>query len=288
MHEIRIITPMKMRLRSLTVAWILLLAGGAYAAEDYCFGCHSVMEGMSLVFKDDVHYHKGLSCADCHGGNPKINDMNLSKTPETGFRLRATRQGIPAYCGRCHSDPNFMAKYNPKLRVDQLALYTQGVHGKHLAAGQTKDAECVDCHGVHNIRAGSDPCSPVSARQVTETCAKCHVATAEAFREGPHGHEFTYDRRPGCVTCHASHATAPATTAMLTGKKAVCARCHKADSDGAKAAAEIAQLLTRLEAADPNAKEALARARVVVHAFDTAAVQRAADSARVSAEASRK
>jgi predicted CXXCH cytochrome family protein len=273
---------MEMQLRSLTIAVILLLTGGAYAAEDYCFGCHSVMEGMSLVFKDDVHYHKGLSCSDCHGGDPKINDMNLSKTPETGFRRRATRETTPAYCGRCHSDPNFVVKYNSKLRVDQLALYTKSVHGTQLAAGHTEAAECVDCHSVHNIRAVSDPCSPANPKQVTETCAKCHVATADAFRESPHGHEFTYDRRPGCATCHASHATEPATTAMLTGKDAVCVRCHRAGSDGAKAATEIGQLLTRLETADPNAKEALARARVAVHTFDAAAVKRAADSARVS------
>jgi len=277
-----------MRLCSLTTALILLSTLCARAAEDYCFGCHTVMEGMSLVFKDDVHYHKGLSCADCHGGDPKINDMNLSKTPETGFRRRATRETMPAYCGRCHSDPNLMARYNPKPRVDQLALYTQGVHGKQLATGRTEAAECVDCHGVHNIRAVSDPCSPASPAQVTETCAKCHVATAEAFRESPHGHEFTYDRRPGCVTCHASHATEPATTAMLTGKDAVCSRCHKAGSDGAKTAAGIAKLLTRLETADPNAKEALARARVAVHAFDMDAVRRAADAATVSPEAARK
>ena len=277
-----------MRLCSLTTALILLSTDGTHAAEDYCFGCHTVMEGTSLVFKDDVHYHKGLSCADCHGGDPKINDMNLSKTPETGFRRRATRETVPAYCGRCHSDPNFMAQVNPKLRVDQLALYNKSVHGRQLAAGRTEASECVDCHGVHNIRAVSDPCSPVSPAQVTETCAKCHVATAEAFRESPHGHEFTYDRRPGCVTCHASHATESATTAMLTGKDAVCVRCHKAGSDGAKTAAGIAQVLTRLETADPNAKEALARLRVAVHTFDMDAVQRAADSATVSPEAVRK
>jgi hypothetical protein len=68
----------------------------------------------------------------------------------------------------------------------------------------------------------------------------------------------------------------------------VCVRCHKAGSDGAKTAAGIAQVLTRLETADPNAKEALARLRVAVHTFDMDAVQRAADSATVSPEAVRK
>ena len=60
---------------------------------------------------------------------------------------------------------------------------------------------------------------------------------------------------------------------MLTGAKSVCARCHKAGSDGAKAAAEIAQLLAGLEAAGPGSKEALARARLAVHTLDVAAVK---------------
>jgi predicted CXXCH cytochrome family protein len=251
--------------------------------EDHCFGCHSVQEGMSLVFKDDIHHSKGLSCADCHGGNPKINDMNKSKIPGTGFKPRATREGMPAYCGRCHSDAAFMAKYNPKLPVDQVALYTKSVHGRRLAAGDTESAECADCHSVHDTRAVSDPLSSVSPRLITGTCAKCHQAIADAFRDSPHGREFVFDRRPGCVTCHAGHATEPATPAMLAGPNAVCARCHKPDSDGAKSAAGIAQLLAGLRSAGPDSREALGRARRAVHWFDVAAVKRAINTPAANA-----
>ena len=265
-------------LRNLTIALIFLLANGAYAAEDFCFGCHSVQEGMSLIFKNDIHYGKGLSCADCHGGDPKINDMNLSKTPETGFRRRPTRQTMPEYCGRCHSDAQYMANYDPKMRVDQLALYTKGVHGKQMAADQSKSAQCTDCHSVHDTRAVSDPQSPASPEKITDTCAKCHKATAEAYRDTGHGHKFINNRRPGCVACHANHDTQPATAALLTGKDTGCTHCHKADSEPAKAGTEIAQLLANLEAAGPSAREALARARVAVHTLDVAAVKRAAES----------
>jgi predicted CXXCH cytochrome family protein len=270
---------MKLQLHSLTIAVILLLGSSAVAAEDYCFGCHSVQEGMSLIYKNDIHYGNGLSCADCHGGDPKINDMNLSKAPGTGFRPRAARATMPDYCGRCHSDATYMARYNPKLPVDQLELYNKGVHGRQLAAGQTKSAQCTDCHSVHDTRAVTDPRSPASPERITETCAKCHKATADAFRDSPHGHEFTFDRRPGCVTCHDNHDTEPATLSLLTDKDNGCARCHKPDSDGYKAAVQIAQELATLEAAGPDAKDALARARVAVHTFDPAAVKLAADSA---------
>jgi hypothetical protein len=267
-----------MKLDRLKIALVLLFTTGAYGADDFCFECHTVMEGTSVVFKDDVHYRNSLSCAACHGGDPKINDMNLSKLPETGFKLRVTREGTPAFCGHCHSDAAFMGKYVAQPRVDQLALYTNSVHGRQLAAGQSKSAQCVDCHGVHNIRAASDPLSPVSPRQVSSTCAKCHASEAQDFRASPHARRFTSARRPGCVACHASHAIQPAGIAMVTGKESGCARCHDAASEAGRAAAEIADFLAGLEAAGPESKPALDRARRAVHTASLAAVKRAAES----------
>jgi predicted CXXCH cytochrome family protein len=258
--------------------FIPLLAGAAHAAKDSCFDCHRVMEGTSVVFKNDVHSTTSISCAGCHGGDPKEDDQNVSMNASRGFKLRATRQGIPEYCGNCHSDAGFMGKYKQQPRVDQLARYRTGVHGKLLAAGNKKAAECVDCHGVHNIRAVNDPLSMANPQHVTETCAKCHAATADLFKKSRHGRRFTTGQRPGCVVCHASHDTKPASTAMLTGKNAVCARCHKDGSAGARAAAEIAKQLATLEAAGPGAKDALARARRAVHTLDPAAVKRAAEA----------
>ena len=133
-----------------------------------------------------------------------------------------------------------------------------------------------------------DPLSLASPQRIVDACAKCHVTTAANFRESTHGHEFNYDRRPGCATCHASHNTESATTAMLTGKDAVCLRCHKAGSDNLKTAAEIAQILSSLETAGPSAKDALARAREAVHTFDADAVKRAAETVPVGTEAAKK
>jgi predicted CXXCH cytochrome family protein len=181
-----------------------------------------------------------------------------------------------------------MHQHKPQQRVDQLALFRASVHGKRLAADHTGGAECVDCHGVHNIRAISDPLSPANPRHVAETCAKCHTATAELFQKSPHGAVFTSQKMAGCTVCHASHATEPASRAMLTGKNAVCRRCHSAGSAGGKAAAEIARLIAGLEAAGPGSNEALARARVAVHTFDVAAIRRAAEPIMAGREAGRK
>jgi predicted CXXCH cytochrome family protein len=301
-----------MRPGTLTIALITLLAGGAYAAKDSCFECHTVIEGMSVTFKDDVHYHNAISCADCHGGDANEDDQNVSMNASRGFKVRVTRQATPEYCGRCHSDAAFMHKHNPRQRVDQLALYRTSVHGQRLAAGDVRSAECVDCHSVHNIRAASDQLSTTNPLHVVDTCAKCHGAVADLFRKSPHGPVFTSQQMAGCTACHASHATKPAGANMLTGKQAVCASCHEAGSAGGKAAAEMARLVARLEAAAQRANQVLARARqsgdgvadaqsrqqtasenlaqvrLAVHAFNVAAVERAAGPAVAGSQTGRK
>ena len=261
---------------------MFFLASSLWAASDYCFNCHLTQEGASIKFKKDVHYAAALSCADCHGGDPKINDMNKSKTPEKGFRLRIKRQDDPQFCAGCHSNTKFMATYPSKLPVNQLAEYQRSVHGRKLASGNGKAAECVDCHGIHEIRKVSDTDSPAASKNISATCATCHAKTMEAFKGSPH------DGKPltTCAGCHGSHSVEEARTTMLTGDDAPCANCHKADSKGAKAAAEIADLLDTLQKGGADSKEALARARVAVHTFNVAAIKRAIEDAKTPPAAS--
>ena len=271
-------------MRITTFSLILLLSGAAAAADkDTCFECHTVMEGMSEVFKDDVHYHNQQSCASCHGGDSKEEDQNLSMSASRGFRVRVTRAGVPDYCGRCHSDAAFMHKYSPKQRVDQVSLYRISVHAAALGANSPHAAQCVDCHGIHTIRAVDDPLSPANPAHVVEMCAKCHAATAEAFKKGPHAKAFSANGMSGCTTCHAGHATQAATSALLSGPKASCSGCHAAGSAGGRTAAALAGLMSALEAAARGAKgseaelkavrDNLAQARVAVHAVSVHAVK---------------
>lgn len=263
---------------------MLLLACGAAAAKDSCFDCHRVMEGTSRVFTNDVHFAKAISCDRCHGGDPNESDQNIAMNASRGFKVRVQRQGVPEFCGRCHGDATFMAKHQSEPRTDQVTKYASGIHGKLLAAGRKRAAECVDCHGVHTIRPSSDPESMASPQRISKTCAKCHAETAEAFANTRHGRLFVNLRRPGCTACHASHDTEPATTAMLTGSTSVCARCHRPGSRPARLAEEMAQLLGRLEAAGPDSKEALARARVAVHSMNLESMTRAAETKPVSSD----
>jgi predicted CXXCH cytochrome family protein len=176
-----------------------------------------------------------------------------------------------------------MSQYASRPRVDQLAKYKNSVHGKLLAAGRKRVAECVDCHSVHDIRTVSDPLSTVSPQRVSKTCAKCHAATAEAYVNTPHGRRFNSQRNPGCTVCHSAHSTEPATIAMLTGPTAVCARCHRPGTPPLKLAADMAKVLSDLEAGGPDSKDALDRARVAVHSLNLAMVKKAAEAVPPSA-----
>lgn len=253
------------RMHSLPALLISLGASGAWAAKDSCFECHSVQEGMSLVFKDDIHYKYGISCADCHGGDAQTDEGNLAMSASRGFKVRVTREDTPEYCGRCHSDAAFMHKYKPDQRADQLALYRHGVHGAELAKGNRKAANCVDCHGVHNIRAVDDPQSPVAPAHLAGKCGACHAEIAKIFQQSPHGKVFSTSGMAACSACHASHDTQRAGVAALTGAQPVCGRCHEANSAGGEAAASMAKKIGGLApAAQP------AGAREAAHALKLA------------------
>jgi predicted CXXCH cytochrome family protein len=272
----------------LLVTLIAVLGCGLCFGKDSCFECHLIMEGMSHTFTNDIHFSKSVSCATCHGGDPQESDQNISMNASRGFKVRATRQAIPEYCGRCHSDTNLMSKYDPPPRTDVVAKYSSGIHGKLLAAGRRRAAQCVDCHSIHDIRPPSDPLSKASPQRITQTCAKCHEAVAQAFVNTRHGRMFNNPRRPGCTVCHSSHDTAPATTAMLTGSTSICTPCHRAGSGQARLAAQMASFLAELEAAGPDSKEALDRARIAVHTMNLAAIRRAAEPPPAPAKADEK
>lgn len=180
---------------------------------------------------------RGLSCADCHGGNPRQEDLDKSMDRQRGFRGVPKRAEIPQLCARCHSDGAFMRAYNPSLRTDQLAQYWTSVHGKRLRGGDTRVAVCTDCHGVHTIRPASSPLSSVHPLQIPNTCAQCHADPArmkpykiptdqlEGYRASVHYQTLSHGdlSAPTCATCHGNHGAAPPGVASV---ERVCGTCH--------------------------------------------------------------
>ncbi|MBI3670907.1 MAG: cytochrome c3 family protein [Acidobacteria bacterium] len=236
-----------MFLRCLSTLVLLLLGALGAAAKDakpvvnHCLECHAAFDGKlgdpARQFPDDIHATRGLTCADCHGGNPSQEDAEKAMDRKQGFRGVPKRSEIPQLCARCHSDGAFMRAYNPSLRTDQLTQYGTSVHGKRLRAGDTRVAVCSDCHSPHSIRPASSPLSTVHAPQIPMTCGRCH---ADPMRMKPYGiptnqlddyrgsvHYQTLTggdlSAPTCATCHGNHGAAPPGVASI---ERVCGTCH--------------------------------------------------------------
>ncbi len=213
--------------------------------ETACFRCHLEMDGGGGPTKgaeDDIHFLEGLSCHDCHGGNPAAEgDMDAAHDGKKGWE-KPDRIRIPEFCARCHADPVFMKRFNPRARVDQLSEYRTSVHGQRNAGGDAGAAVCVDCHGVHGIRAVGDTRSSVHPASVAATCARCH---SDAEKMKPYGiptDQYAEYRKsvhhraiaekgdiaaPTCNDCHGSHGAVPPGVESIA---AVCGSCHSREA----------------------------------------------------------
>jgi predicted CXXCH cytochrome family protein len=229
-------------MRALAIAFLLAPALlFAQPPQDTCVQCHSAMEGdiqrPAILIKGDIHTANGLSCADCHGGDRTAIDPSEAMSKAKGFIGKPKRTAIPELCGHCHGDPNFMRKYRPQQRVDQLELYKTSVHGKRIAAGDENAATCIDCHSVHDIRAVKDPLSPVYPPRLPDTCGRCHADAAKMAKYGiPTDQLAQYKTSvhwaamskgdlsaPNCASCHGNHGAKPPQAESVA---AVCGTCH--------------------------------------------------------------
>ena len=237
----------------------------ALAAEpvNNCLLCHGnkdVWEGETLNryvtekdFHNDIHWQKGLRCVDCHGGNAKTDEVSLAHLKEDGFRLIKSPGDIPEFCGRCHADIEYMRRYHPSPRTDQLAEYWTSGHGKHLKTGDMKAATCVSCHdrphgsgkapGKHGILPASDLNSPVYPTHVAATCAKCHsdkklmagrrcdgkpLSCDEyaQWRRSVHGAAMMDKGDLSAATCNNCHGNHGALPPQVDAVANACGTCH--------------------------------------------------------------
>jgi len=189
----------------------------------------------------DVHAQFGLSCHDCHGGDPLEEDLELAKG--RSFKGVPSRTKIPDFCGACHSDASYMRKYHPNIRVDQLSLYWTSRHGERLKKGDQKAAVCTDCHGVHGIQAANFPKSRTFAWNIPQTCGRCHADAdymkgsglptdqVAEYKQGVHAAAL-YEKKdlsaPVCNDCHGNHGAAPP---EVTSIVYVCRQCHPSAGD---------------------------------------------------------
>ncbi len=214
------------------------------AKEDQCVACHVELEFLPQDYHvDDIHLQAGLSCAGCHGGDPKIADQEESMNPKKGFIGVPSRLETPKMCGKCHSNIDFMRNYQPRIATDQVQQYYTSIHGKKLKQGDKKVAECVSCHNAHQIFSVKDARSSVYPLNVPETCKKCHSNIAYMkeynipidqylkYTNSVHGKNLLEKRdlgSPACNDCHGNHGAKPPGVESVSH---VCGSCHVNNMD---------------------------------------------------------
>jgi hypothetical protein len=220
---------------------------GAQGA-DACAACHLETGDERLAtparnFDGDIHKAKGFGCVDCHGGDSREAGME-AMDPRKGFIGKISRPQLTQVCGRCHSDAGFMKRYNPSLRVDQVAEYATSVHGRRLRdLGDPKVATCASCHPAHGIRPRSDPKSSVHPLHVADTCGRCHADAKymagykiptdqmEKYKTSVHWAAMTAKgdlSAPTCNSCHGNHGAVPPGVNWVGN---VCGQCHTVQAD---------------------------------------------------------
>lgn len=212
----------------------------AQQVVDECAACHQQLEqerlsGPAAMWEGDVHLAAGLTCTGCHGGDAVATDES---TGHASMLARPSRDLVPVLCGRCHSNQEFMHRYDPDIRIDQVEIYYTSRHGELLAEGDPNVAICVDCHSTHGIRSPEDSESRVHPSNVPDTCGECHADEERMASYGIPTDQFDdyqtsvhwsvlVDKgdlsAPVCNDCHGNHGATPPGYAAV-GR--VCAECH--------------------------------------------------------------
>ncbi len=135
-------------------------------------------------------------------------------------------------CLSCHlDDPNVRA--TTSLSAGFIAAYQSSVHGAALTNGDGKAANCVDCHGSHEVERGSNPNSRVAKKNIPHTCAKCHPTIEQTYEQSVHGVAVANGNldAPACTDCHGEHnilkPSDPNSRVSATNiSSQVCSPCH--------------------------------------------------------------
>jgi hypothetical protein len=136
----------------------LALSASTTAWADECLDCHKdpafkVQQPKLFAyfenFDTSVHGVAGLSCVDCHGGDPDTKNLELA---HDNVLAPVKFDQIPFTCGECH--------------VDQRDAFVTSDHYRILEEDGTAP-NCATCHGAMEM-------DFIFVTRVKSTCMFCH------------------------------------------------------------------------------------------------------------------
>lgn len=171
-----------------------------------------------------THEQNAPDCLTCH------RDPIVPPTGEKAAlsqKLTQTKQ-----CESCHVGKENVVKQ--ALRGNKFVeSFDHSVHGAALQKGEAKAANCVDCHGAHEMNRAMAANARVNKLHVAATCAQCHQDRATEFNESVHAKALRRGNldSPACTDCHGEHEilakkdpTSPVHDTNVAQQ--VCANCH--------------------------------------------------------------
>jgi hypothetical protein len=199
------------------------------ADNSLCLSCHT-KEGFSVeldsgetlvltinqqAFEGSVHGANQVACVSCH-----VDTTGFPHPKRITETLRDVTLKYYKSCEQCHAE-----QFNKTL---------DSVHQKALAGGNMNAAVCADCHNPHTQQPMTDPASgkllDEARLHVPTTCAKCHSAIYDTYKQSVHGSALTDEGNvdvPTCIDCHGVHDIQDPTSATFRNSTPyLCAKCH--------------------------------------------------------------
>jgi cytochrome b subunit of formate dehydrogenase len=242
--------------------------GNSNAAS--CQDCHGNVHEILPASDPASKVHRSnipATCGACHGQKFVMEKAGLSATPFIDYQQSVHGQSIAkegdnskaAVCTDCHGTHEILSAGNPKSPIFKFNVpdtcakchgdvekeYMGSIHGQAIKRGNWQSPVCTDCHGIHSIKAPSDPASSVSSQAVARTtCGRCHESVRLAAEFGvASGRESTYlasyhglasqvgsNVVANCASCHGVHNILPSSDPKSTINKAnlaqTCGKCH--------------------------------------------------------------
>ena len=215
----------------------------------------SELLAIPLRFEVGVHADVGLSCHDCHGGNPdpalaEDTDAMDPAWPDNPYTGEPRQSRHPRPLRPLPLGPNLHEAIPPGRQGRPGAgVLDQSARRSATTAATPDVATCTDCHSVHGIRRVADPEADVYPTRVAETCGRCHADAAHmAGCSDSHGRPMPMDQlarwqqsvhaasmfekedltAPTCNDCHGNHGAAPP---GLESVSFVCGQCHGREAE---------------------------------------------------------
>jgi hypothetical protein len=146
--------------------------------QESCVRCHSDPDFLVThpklyeyyrEWQRSIHAQEGVTCFDCHGGDPDAADAKRAHVgiAGAGARNATSFTRVHETCGDCHDEI--------------VEAYTQSKHYERLKQdeqGKRHGPNCVTCHRSMNTLT-------LDVTTVEEACARCHNTETEIDPEVP-------------------------------------------------------------------------------------------------------